>query len=268
VHDIHIYPGPGSPDPEPKRAAVLGEFGGLGLGVDGHTWSKKTWGYRGTSDRADLTRKYERLLRRVWELKEQRGLSAAVYTQTTDVETEANGLLTYDRVVVKVDIERVAAVNKGDLSKVPQVRVVVPTSKEKGITWRYTLEKPANQWIKADFDDTAWKEGTGGFGTKGTPGALVRTEWKTADIWLRREFTLPEGKLGDPHLLLHHDEDAEGYINGVLAAKVAGYTADYEETPIRPEARAALKPGKNIFAVHCHQTIGGQYIDVGLAEIK
>ena len=49
VHDIHVYPGPGSPDPEEKRAAVLGEFGGLGLGVDGHTWEQKTWGYRGVT---------------------------------------------------------------------------------------------------------------------------------------------------------------------------------------------------------------------------
>src|SRR5262249_25963362 len=60
VHDIHIYPGPGSPQPEPARAAVLGEFGGLGLGVDGHTWAKKPWGYRGTASSEDLTRKYER----------------------------------------------------------------------------------------------------------------------------------------------------------------------------------------------------------------
>ncbi|MGH7221908.1 MAG: glycoside hydrolase family 2 protein, partial [Gemmataceae bacterium] len=126
VHDIHVYPGPGSPKPESKRAAVLGEFGGLGLKVDGHTWEQKTWGYRGASSKADLTRKYEKLLAGVHKLKEQPGLSAAVYTQTTDVETEANGLLSYDRAVVKVDLERVAAVNKGDLSRVPQSFVVVP----------------------------------------------------------------------------------------------------------------------------------------------
>jgi beta-galactosidase/beta-glucuronidase len=113
VHDIHSYPGPDSPAPESNRAAVLGEFGGLGLGVDGHTWAKQTWGYRGTTSSEDLTRKYQQLLRRVWELKEKRGLSAAVYTQSTDVETEANGLMTYDRAVLKVDEKRVAAANKG-----------------------------------------------------------------------------------------------------------------------------------------------------------
>jgi hypothetical protein len=268
VHDIHVYPGPGAPPPEKERAGVLGEFGGLGLGVDGHTWAQKTWGYRGTQDSADLTRKYERLMAGAWRLKDERGLSAAVYTQITDVETEANGLLTYDRAIIKVDLDRVAAVNRGGVSRVPQVRVVVPTSQEKGQQWRYTFEKPAADWFESGFDDSGWKQGSGGFGTRGTPGAVVRTVWNTADVWLRREFTLPEGQLTNPVLSLHHDEDAEIYINGVLAAKVSGFITDYEEVPIRAEARAALRPGRNVFAVHCHQTTGGQYIDVGIVEHK
>jgi hypothetical protein len=268
VHDIHVYPGPGSPDPEPRRAAVLGEFGGLGLGVDGHTWTNKTWGYRGAKSALDLTHKYERLLRGVWELKERHGLSAAVYTQTTDVETEANGLMTYDRAVIKMDAERVAAANRGDFSRVPQVKIIVPTSQEKGIVWKYTLGQPAEGWFKPAFEDSSWKQGEGGFGTKGTPGAVVRTQWKTNDIWLRRTFVLPDAPLDEPQLLLHHDEDAEVYLNGVLAAKVAGYVTDYEEVPISAEGRAALRPGKNTIAVHCKQTTGGQYIDVGIIEIK
>jgi beta-galactosidase/beta-glucuronidase len=120
VHDFHLYPGPGGPPPEVNRAAVLGEFGGLGLAVDGHTWTKKTWGYRGTKDREDLTRKYEKLLEAVWKLKKEKGLSAAVYTQTTDVETEANGLMTYDREVIKMDADRVRAANQGDFTHVPR----------------------------------------------------------------------------------------------------------------------------------------------------
>jgi hypothetical protein len=267
VHDIHVYPGPGAPPPEEKRAGVLGEFGGLGLGVDGHTWANKTWGYRGTSSQADLTRKYEILLQGVYRLKDERALSAAVYTQITDVETEANGLLTYDREVTKVDLGRVAAANKGDFSRAARRVVVVPTSQEKAQTWRYTTERPAGEWFKPDYDAGGWKEGPGGFGTRGTPGAVVRTEWNTADIWLRREFTLPESL--DLYLSLHHDEDAEVYLNGVLAAKVRGYVTDYEDVPIREEARKALKSGgKNVIAIHCHQTTGGQYIDAGLIELK
>jgi Glycosyl hydrolases family 2, TIM barrel domain/Glycosyl hydrolases family 2, sugar binding domain/Glycosyl hydrolases family 2 len=268
VHDIHVYPGPGAPPLEESRAAVLGEFGGLGLGVDGHTWSKQTWGYRGTASQEDLTRKYERLLREAWRLNEEKGLSAAVYTQITDVETEANGLLTYDRAVIKMDLDRAAAANRGDFSKVPDLQVVVPTSKEEGQKWRYTLEKPADGWFKPDFDVSGWAEGVGGFGTEGTPGAVVRTEWKTADIWLHRDIDLAQGPFDGLSLSIHHDEDVEVYLNGVLATKLPGFITDYEDAAISPEALKSLKPRKNVIAVHCKQTGGGQYIDVGLVGVK
>src|SRR5262249_16723762 len=224
----------------------------------GHMWTDKHWGYQGTRDSADLTRKYERLLQKVYELKEKPGLSAAVYTQTTDVETEANGLLTYDRAVIKVDQARVAAANKGDFSKGPKGIAVIPTSQKKGIEGRFATDKPATEGFKPEFDDCAWQKGPGGFGTKGTPGAVVRTEWKTDDIWLRREFDLPAREFAELCFMMHHDEDAEVYINGVLAAKFAGYITDYEIIPLTEEGRKALKAGKNNIAVHCHQTACGK----------
>jgi len=261
VIDMHRYPGPGAPELESHRASVLGEFGGLGLGIDGHTWTQKTWGYRGMASATELTQRYLDLLRRVWGLNESAGLCAAVYTQITDVETECNGLLTYDRALIKVDAARVAAANRGQL---PRVTTVIPTSQAQGISWRYTFQAPANGWFQPNYDDSAWKAGLGGFGTKNTPGAVVRTEWNQPEIWLRRSIELPAVKSEELSLLVHHDEDVEIYVNGVLAAKATGYTTDYEEMSLSPEALATLRPGKNTLAVHCKQTVGGQYIDVGL----
>ena len=125
----------------------------------------------------------------------------------------------------------------------------------------------AGGWEKADFDDSSWKTGESGFGTEGTPGAVVHTKWDRPDIWLRREIDLPTDALKDVELLVHHDDSFEAYINGALASRSKQYTTDYVEARIREEARKVLKPGKNLVAVHCHQEKGGQYIDLGFAKL-
>jgi len=268
VNDEHHYPGPDFRKPDEGRASVLGEFGGLGLPVEGHMWTQQHWGYQGMASPRALTQRYLRLLQKVWEMRESKNLCAAIYTQITDVETECNGLLTYDRAIVKPELEKVAAANRGQIPPAPPTRVLVPSAREQESAWRYTFEKPEGDWKAADFDASSWKEGKGGFGTEGTPGAVARTEWKTPEIWLRREFTLPEGSLVDPRLMMHHDEDAEVYLNGVRAARVGGFTTEYEEVEIDSKARAALKPGRNVIAVYCKQTKGGQYIDAGIIDTK
>jgi len=270
VNDMHKYPGPGSPQPESNRAAVLGEFGGLGLPVRGHTWqSEKNWGYRSFTNAETLTAAYVDLAAKLFPLIDEKGLSAAVYTQTTDVEVEVNGLMTYDRALVKMDLNTVAAANHDNFPPRPKVTELVPTAPTERVTWRFTQEKPADGWFKPDFDATAWKDGQAGFGTRGTPGAVVRTAWNTEDIWLRREFAIQSSDPGDFLLLqIHHDDDAEVYINGVLAATAPGYTTDYQMLPISAAAKATLKPAGNVMAVHCHQVSGGQYIDAGIVKLE
>ncbi len=176
----------------------------------------------------------------------------------------------YDRAEWKrwagADVTRVA--KWAPLPKPPKSVVVLPTSEEVPVTWRYTTEAQADGWFKPDFDASSWKEGPGGFGTRDTPGAVVRSDWKTSDIWLRREFTLPNAKWNDLELRLHHDEDAEIYLNGVLAARVRRYATEYQTAPIQPKAKATLRAGKNVMAIHCHQTTGGQYIDAGLVDLQ
>ena len=148
----------------------------------------------------------------------------------------------------------------------PHTVSVVPTAREaSNIVWRFTTQKPAGDWFRADFDTGTWNEGPAGFGKGSTPGAIVRTEWKSSDIWMRREFTRPDANGKPLYLLMHHDEDAEVYINGVPACTVVGYIDEYDIFPIDAAALATLKPGANLLAVHCHQTAGGQYIDVGIA---
>ena len=108
VHDIHQYPGPRRPPAETARAAVLGEYGGLGLPLKGHTWqNEKNWGYRTFKNRADLQKAYLGLIDRLRPMVES-CLSAAIYTQTTDVEVEVNGLMSYDREVLKFDAGKLA----------------------------------------------------------------------------------------------------------------------------------------------------------------
>ena len=146
------------------------------------------------------------------------------------------------------------------------VQEVVPTAQTARVPWRYTLEEPAAGWARPGFDDRGWKEGPGGFGTPGTPGAIIGTEWNTKRIWLRREFTLPERPLKNPRLLLIYDEDPEVYLNGVLAAKLTGWITSYDEAAISSAALATLQPGKNVIAVRASQTYGGQCVDAGLVE--
>ena len=136
-------------------------------------------------------------------------------------------------------------------------------------TWKYTTDKPADDWRGANFDDSKWKAGKAGFGTRGTPGSAVNTEWKTKDIWLRTTFKLADYKNVDQlSLVVHHDEDVEIYINGVLAAAEGAYLVDYKRMSLNANARKSLRAGENTIAVHCRQTSGGQFVDVGIYDLR
>lgn len=122
--DMHAYPSPNSPKPSDTRAAVLGEYGGLGLHTPGHEWSPLVFSYQEMKSKKEITDKYIDYINQLKNLKGNPGLSAAVYTQITDVEYEINGLLSYDRKVEKLDFDRIAkahreligTVTAGDLS--------------------------------------------------------------------------------------------------------------------------------------------------------
>lgn len=112
ILDLHNYPGPDMFLFDATRVNVLGEYGGIGLPLEDHLWgSKRNWGYIQFKNKDDVTREY---VKYADQLKEfiARGFAGAVYTQTTDVEGEVNGLMTYDRKVVKVNEETVRQINQ------------------------------------------------------------------------------------------------------------------------------------------------------------
>ena len=291
VLDIHAYPGPAAPAPgallrwapPPReypeglpvfpeiRVPVLGEFGGLGLPLPGHTWvDEENWGYRSYEDLDALNEAYQELLFQIKPLIGE-GLAAAIYTQTTDVEVEVNGVMSYDREVVKINEASVEA-NGSLFHPLPTLREVVPTSREAEQLWKITEETPPEGWYSPDFDDSGWLEASGGFGTHTTPGARVGTPWESSDLWLRRVFELGASELealqhAALHLRVHHDEDAEIFLNGVRVAALEGYTTGYRLEPMDGQAISLLGEGVNILAVHVAQTRGGQFIDVGIVNL-
>lgn len=110
--DLHNYPNPDMYLFDGQRANVLGEYGGIGLALEGHLWVKdKNWGYVQFRNSKEVTDEYVKYAEELYKFVKS-GFSAAVYTQTTDVEIEVNGLMTYDRKVIKIDEKRVSEINK------------------------------------------------------------------------------------------------------------------------------------------------------------
>jgi len=110
--DLHNYPGPDMYLQDPQRVNVLGEFGGIGLALTGHLWDpNKNWGYVKLNSVDEATAEYVKYAEQLFPFIEK-GFSAGVYTQTSDVEEEINGLLTYDRKVIKMNVQKVREINQ------------------------------------------------------------------------------------------------------------------------------------------------------------
>ena len=267
--DVHSYPAPGAAtNPVNERIASCGEFGGINLFIKGHMWAGSDVNYTTVEDAATYTSLYNHYTDCLQRLQQEKGLWMSVYTQITDVEQECNGLMTYDRKVLKVSPEQQATM-KANILRTINCRfkgaktIVAAGDENTGIQWKYTTSEPASDWYTTDFAAAGWKTGAAGFGGGG------RTAWSTSDIWIRRNFKINNvdaSQLQELRLWMFHDEDAEIYINGILAAKTTGYNTRYELWPLLPEALNALKLDgtDNVIAIHCKQTTGGQFIDCGL----
>jgi hypothetical protein len=272
VLDNHNYPPPGDPT-STTQAAVDGEYGGIGLLVAGHLWNA------GQAFIGDILATNNTAFAAIYDAYSTQivgykpgGLNAAIETQIFDVENECDGLMTYDRVVIKPDPTRIAYSNQKAISGQISVSTIIPTSQTVPQTWLYTTDAntASTNWYATAFNASGWSSGLAGFGTI-DPGVTPNTTWnKLGYIWLRRTFNpgnLTAQQLNNLVFNVYHDEDVVIYINGVLAAQDSGFTTSYIALPMTAQARAAIIPnGTNVMAVSCYQTTGGQFIDVGINE--
>ena len=177
----------------------------------------------------------------------------------TDVETEVNGALTYDRRLIKLES---ADSNRVLYQPLPTVVTLSPTSEREGVAWRYSLEKPEGVWTGNGFDDSGWPQAPGGFGQVEAKGHVARTEWEGRDIWLRRSFELDDLPR-NPFLRFHHEEVIEIFLNGQKLVKLPNATQTYINVPLND---AAFESGRNVLAVHCKRIGPGPHCDVGLYD--
>lgn len=147
----------------------------------------------------------------------------------------------------------------------PAYTTLAATSEATPAAYQFTFEAPAEGWEKPGFNDKSWKTGQGPFSDNADE---ARTQWKTPDLWVRRSFELSSVPATDLALRLRHDDNVVVYINGVEAFSREGWLGNYKDIPLSPAARAALKPGRNVIAIHCKNTRGGAFLDVGLRAEK
>ncbi|MCX6902578.1 MAG: hypothetical protein NTW03_03700, partial [Verrucomicrobia bacterium] len=268
----HNHPG----DPRSRyhgQPFFISEYGGIHVKTARDTGPG--WGYDGAGLSADdFLARYKGLTD---VLLDNPNMFGFCYTQLTDVEQEQNGIFFYDR-APKYEVARLRAINERPAAyetQPPRVRrltwrTLVPTSQESAQAWHYTTNAPAADWLKPGFDDSSWPAGKGGFGTPGTTGAVVGTEWRASDIWMRRTFRVDQAAFALTALKLHHDEDTEIYLNGQRVAALPGFITDYT-TILNDALSKAMVAGDNTLAIHCHNAGGGQFIDAGIevgTEVK
>ncbi len=146
---------------------------------------------------------------------------------------------------------------------------ILPTGENGAYTAQYTLTKPEAGWEQSGYTASNWKTAPGPFGD--TPEA--RTPWRNVQtdkdgIYIRREFTY-DGKADPAKLLLslNHDDAVDIYLNGTKILSKPDYISEYLYLPLSAEGQKALRPGKNVLAVHCVSPRGGSFIDVGIVSL-
>ncbi len=250
--DAHLYPGPGMEPVEARRASVLGEFGGLGLPVEGHMWwDKRNWGYLTFREETVLVDEFKSIIQDLIGLKAW-GLSAAIYTQTTDVEGEVNGLMTYDRKVLKLDPAQTRDWFAPLYQPMWNRRLYVLDSENEPQSWKIAVETPVGQWTATDFEDANWTSVMGPFSSFNNFFlSKDHHRWNPQQtIYARKHFYINElpNQLYLKYYLLK--SEAVVYLNGVKLTEIkhqGGRKRHYSHAYLE-DAERYLKKGKNTIA--------------------
>ena len=270
VYDAHMYPGPGMEHISPERATLLGEFGGLGWPVNDHLWTdRENWGYRTYFSRDDLNNKYQEVVGNLLGPLGH-GLAAAIYTQTTDVESEVNGLMTYDREIVKFDEESVQQLHKRIYEAKGKARTLLESSEHAPQEWEYRFDEPADGWAEASADVEDWQKGNAPFQSGDDSQFPTGTKWEAGRMWMMKTFnleSLPTNLWAEAY---HAIDSGSLYLNG---KKILDFN------DLRPARRhyhhmdlsmhtALLQEGSNVIAVEGEFSEGRRGLDFGLYTVE
>jgi hypothetical protein len=145
----------------------------------------------------------------------------------------------------------------------PSFKEIMPVAEDKILDSRYTTSDPGNGWDQPDFDETAWQNGKGMYGSKET---TPQTLWTGKEIWIRKNFQLDNLAFHELILLAKYDDNVEIYLNGKIVFMAGCCSSGYKETTIPLNEKAILTRGRNVLAIHCVNTGGPAFVDAGLYD--
>lgn len=186
----------------------------------------------------------------IWSTTDR--LNESVTTHWTGTAHALNGLLLVD------------GIRYNFLGK-PETRyaTVLPTSVDEPYSMQYTLSAPQSSWFQSDFDDSGWKTGKAPFANNTVTAGTV---WKTNDIWLRRTFNIDSIHKDNYALRFYHDDNVAVYLNDILIFEKEGWVDQLEFIDLNDKLKSHLRKGKNVLAIHCKNTAGGQHVDIGISR--
>ncbi|UCS94030.1 beta-galactosidase [Echinicola marina] len=264
--DVHLYPGPGMELSEANRASVLGEFGGLGLPVKDHLWwDKRNWGYLTYQDQAVYENEFQSIIKNLEGLISW-GLSAAIYTQTTDVEGEVNGMITYDREVVKIYPGKVKKWIMPLYEPRWKKHDLVTDSEHSPEIWKVNFGTVDKDWAAQDYDDAGWEEQAAPFSGGVNPFLPPSSPWEGEELHLRKTFTLQA--VPDNIYIKYYAprSEAKVFINGHLVKTLndgGGRKRHYTHILLEG-AEEYLQEGENMVSVEVKTKNNEGAFDMGL----